>query len=506
MTLILFPTQAGSAETFVRHASIVQTLTRVRALLCVMLAVILPSAVVAAGAVSPATQPASTDPTLSTQTTLNAPEQGANGPEQIWNFHVQNTEVVQGYPAFSAQYSGPNSLPSGGETRETVSLDLMAGLRLWSGAEAHIDGLMWQGFGLANTLGVEGFPNGEAYRIGTAVPNGTIARLFIRQTIGLGGEQEDVADDQLTLAGKQDISRLTFTLGRFAASDIFDTNAYANDPRTQFMNWAFVNNEAWDYPADTIGYITGLAVELNQPNWTLRYGFFQVPSAQNALSAEDTFLTWPSDGSAQDGPFLRAWAMVTEVERRYSVSAHPGTIRFLAYLNSADMASYSAAIPILKANGPGADISAASAYRYKYGFGLNWEQEIADNVGIFSRLGWNDGQEQAWMFSDVDYTVSLGLSIKGAPWHRPGDTFGLAGVMNGISHEEQEFFEVGGLGILAGDGNLNYGWEKVVETYYDFKVWQSLHFALDYQFVDNPAFNRDRGPVSVFGARVHWQF
>src|SRR5271170_4823935 len=139
---------------------------------------------------------------------------------QLWNLHVQNTETVQGYPGFAAQYSGPNSLPAGGETRETVSLDLMAGVRLWSGAEAHIDGLMWQGFGLNNTFGVEGFPNGEAYRLGTSVPNGAIARLFIRQTIGLGGEQEDVPDDQLDLAGKRDISRLTFTLGRMSAADI----------------------------------------------------------------------------------------------------------------------------------------------------------------------------------------------------------------------------------------------------------------------------------------------
>ena len=140
-----------------------------------------------------------------------------------------------------------------------------------------MDGLMWQGFGLDDTLGVEGFPNGEAFRLGTEVPNGCITRLFIRQTIGFGGEQEDVPDDQLTLAGKQDVSRLTFTLGRFSAKDIFDNNAYANDPRTQFMNWALMANEAWDYPADAIGYTTGLAVELNQPKWTLRYGFFQMP-------------------------------------------------------------------------------------------------------------------------------------------------------------------------------------------------------------------------------------
>jgi high affinity Mn2+ porin len=152
-----------------------------------------------------------------------------------------------------------------------------------------------------------------------------------------------------------------------------------------------------------------------------------------------------------------------------------------------------------------ADIEATRAYRYKYGFGLNVEQEIIKNVGAFARLGWSDGQNEAWVFSDVDYTASIGLSIKGAFWHRPNDTFGLAGVLNGISTVHQEFFEAQGTGILAGDNGLNYGWEKVLETYYDFQIWKTIHGALDYQFVTNPAFNRDRGPVSVFGARLHWE-
>jgi high affinity Mn2+ porin len=434
-----------------------------------------------------------------------AAQEATNSPTELqsWNFHVQNTGIVQGYPGFASQYSGPNSLPAGGQTRETVSLDLMAGVRLWPGAEAHIDGLMWQGYGLGNALGVDGFPNGEAFRLGTGTPNGAITRLFIRQTIGFGGEQETIEDDQLTLAGKQDISRLTFTLGRFSAKDIFDNNAYANDPRTQFMNWALMANEAWDYPADAIGYTTGLTVELNQPQWTLRYGFFQVPRYANSLTAEDQIFKWPYDSSAQDGPLLETWGMVTEFERRYTIKEHPGTVRLLAYVNRAHMGNYQDAV-----NSPirPADINATAAYRYKYGFGLNLEQEIAKNIGVFSRLGWSDGNNQAWVFSDVDYTATAGLSLKGAAWQRPDDTLGLAGVMNGLSKSHQEFFAAGGTGILAGDGNLDYGWEKILETYYDFKIWKTLHSALDYQFIDNPAFNQDRGPVSVFGARVHWEF
>ena len=397
--------------------------------------------------------------------------------------------MVQYHPGFPASYSGPNSLSSASEVKETVSMDLYAGARLWRGAEAHIDGLVWQGFGLSKTVGAEGFPNGEAFRLGTDLPKAIIARLFIRQTIGLGGEQESVENDELHLAGVQDVSRITLTLGKFSAKDIFDNNAYANDPRTQFMNWGLMANEAWDYPADSLGYMTGIAVELNQPHWAVRYGFFQMPPVSN--------------GMGTDPHYLEAWGMVTEFERRYAVNGHPGAVRFLAYLNSAHMGSYQAALdsPIRPA-----DIEATRAYRYKYGFGLNVEQEIITNLGAFARLGWSDGQNEAWTFADVDRTATLGLSIKGGFWGRANDTVGLAGIINGISPVHRDFFAAGGTGILGGDGNLDYGWEKIVEAYYDFQIWKTLHGALDYQLISDPAYNRARGPVSVLGARLHWSF
>jgi high affinity Mn2+ porin len=423
--------------------------------------------------------------------------------DQKWNWHVQNTDIVQGYPGFSSKYSGPNSLPSGGETRETVSFDLMAGARLWSGAEAHVDGLMFQGFGVADARGVDGFPNGEAFRLGTGVPNGTISRLFIRQTFGFGGEQETVEDSSMTLAGKQDVSRLTLTVGRMSAKDIFDNNTYANDPRTQFMNWSLMANEAWDYPADALGYTTGFAAELNQQDWALRYGFFQVPRVSNGLTAEDQYLKWPYDSAAQDGPFLRSWGMVTELEHRHTFMGHHGAVRLLAYVNRAHMGNYQEAVD--SSTRP-ADIVATRDFRTKYGFGLNTEQEIVKNVGVFSRLGWSEGKNEGWVFSDVDYTATGGLSVKGESWNRPEDTFAVAGAFNGLSKSHQNFFKAGGAGILAGDGNLNYAWEKILETYYDVKIWKTLHATIDYQFIADPAFNRNRGPVSVFGGRVHWEF
>ncbi len=442
-------------------------------------------------------------PSLPAATPPVAP--AADTQAQTWNWHAQNTDIMDGHPGFPADYSGPDSLDNHAGMDETVSLDLYAGLHLWPGAEGHVDGLMWQGYGLSSTEGVEDFPNGEAVKVGTGVPNGILARLFIRQTIGLGGEQEDIPDGQLTLAGKQDVSRLTFTAGRFSATDIFDTNAYAGDPRTQFMNWALMANAAWDYPMDTVGYTTGLAVEWNQPHWTLRYGFFQEPGFKNGFTGEDQLLKWPQDDSASDGSLFHSWDMVTELEYRYTVNGHPGAIRPLAYLNEADMVSYSAATALLLAN-PNADIGAARAYHYKYGFGLNWEQELAKDVGVFSRVGWNNGQYEAWTFTDANWSASLGVSVKGSSWGRPDDTFGLAGVVSGASSANQKFLEAGGTDILDGDGALSYGPEEALETYYSFQIREGVSFTLDYQFINNPAFNTDRGPVSVFGARLHFEF
>lgn len=431
---------------------------------------------------------------------------------QCSNFHAQATTVAQGDPGFPAQYSGPNSLNPAGERQGTVAADLFAGIRLWHGAEMHADALMWQGFGLSNTFGVEDFPSGDAFKIGTEIPDFMLARWFVRQTFGFGGEQEDVPDGQLTLRGKQDISRLTLTVGRFTPTDVFDNNSYAHDAHTQFLNWAAVANLAWDYPADSIGFTTGISLELNQPQWALRYGWFQMPGEMNGLTAEDQIFCWPGSGS--DGNFWRSWGMMTEFERRYKLDEHPGALRLMAWLDSADFASFAVATPILIANPPtppippGAGITIppeAFAYRYKYGFGINWEQELSKTVGVFSRVGWNDGHEAAWTYTDANWSVSWGASIKGARWHRPDDTVGVLGVVSGASPEQIAFLKAGGTGILNGDGNLTYSPEKALELYYDFPIGKTAHFALDYQFVGDPAFNADRGPVSIFGVRLHWE-
>ncbi len=347
----------------------------------------------------------------------------------------------------------------------------------------------------------------EAFKAGAWTPNLMVARLFLRETIGFGGEQEDVPDGPLTLAGRQDISRLTVTVGKMSFLDVFDHNSYAGDPRTQFMNWGLMANLTWDYGQNSIGYSLGATVELNQPEWTWRYGYFEMPAYINAGNVgsgnggEDQFLTWPTRGSF--APIFKSYSMASEVERRYDICSHPGAVRFLAWLNHADIDTYKAATAILLAQGPNADIAPAQAYHYAYGLGLNWEQEITHTIGVFSRLGWSNGQTQDLEYSDANATASAGVSVQGLLWGRPDDTVGLGGEINGITKHHQEFLNAGGLGIELGDGALNYGTEKILETYYKLQLWDGLHSTLDYQFVANPGANRDRGPVSVFALRMH---
>ncbi len=401
---------------------------------------------------------------------------------------MQATYVGDWHSSFPAQYSGPESLDNHPATAETVSADLFLGARLWQGAEFHLDGLFWQGFGFNHTLGIEAFPSAQAYKIGSAAGNVAPARVFIRQTIGLGGDQEPVQDDALHLAGMQDVSRLTLTVGEISVLDIFDQNSYAGDSTLQFLNWALVGNEAWDYPANSLGYITGFAAELNQRNWTARYGFFQMPTVQN--------------GMAINQQYLDAWGMVTEFERRFVIRNHPGAVRLLGFLNRVESGIYADALdsPVRPA------VVADPSYCLNYGFGLNSEYELTKGVGVFSRLGWNAGQTPDWAYADVSKTGSAGVSINGDFWHRPNDTFALAGVINGISKVQQDFFAAGGLGILAGDGNLSYGLEKTLETYYKAQIYKNLNATADYQYVIDPAYNAARGPVSILSLRLHWDF
>jgi high affinity Mn2+ porin len=433
-----------------------------------------------------------------------------------WNFHGQTTIIPLFQPGFGALYSGPNSLSPAAQRAGTLSADLFLGAPLWRGAELHTDLLMWQGYGLSNAFGLENSPNNDAYKAGTMYPRYMLAHLFVRQTYGLGGPQEVVPDGPYTLPGKQDVSRFTITAGRLAASDIFDNNTYNHDAHRQFMSWS-TTMISWDYPADTIGYTTGIALELNQKDWAVRYGWFQLPGYPNGFTADDRIFAWPLEPGeiTSDGEFWKQWGMVLELERRWRIANHPGAIRLQAWADHGNLASYSVATPLLLGSPPppgtpqGVEVTvprAAFAYRFKYGFGVNWEQEVARDVGVFGRIGWQDGHVAAAAFTDVDWTFQFGMSLKGAAWRRPGDTFGVMTNLAGASLQQIAFLKAGGTGILNGDGKLSYAPETSFETYYDLDIRNGLHLAFAYQLYANPAFNRDRGPVSVFLARLHWEF
>lgn len=432
-----------------------------------------------------------------------------------WNLHAQTTIIDEFQPGFNALYSGPNSLGTQKDREGTITADLFLGAPLWQGAEFHMDVLMWQGFGLSNAFGLEASPDSDAYKAGSETPRFMASHFFVRQTIGLGGEQEDVPDGQFTLPGKRDISRLTITAGRWTPLDMFDQNTYNHDGHTQFMNWAGTNL-TWDYPSDTIGYTTGVAFELNQRDWAWRYGWFQLPGVPNGLTTDDRIFLWPVEPGevTSDGNFWKEWGMITELERRWHIGDHPGAVRLQAWIDHGLLADYNAATTLLLRSPPppntpqgveGTVPQAAFSYRSKYGFGVNWEQEVAKNVGMFGRVGWQDGETAAATFTDVDWFVQLGMSVKGAAWHRSNDTFGFLGNLSGASSDQVAFLKAGGTGILNGDGNLTYAVEKSLETYYDISIGAGCRLAFDYQFFADPAFNSDRGPVNVFQVRLHWE-
>ena len=419
----------------------------------------------------------------------------------VWSLHLQNTDVVQGTPGFDSPYRGVDSLTPD-QTRETVTLTLFLARSLWQGAAVAINPEYAQGQGLSRTHGVAGFPNGEATKAGSLTGKVDIERLFFSQVIGFGGEQEDVPDALNRVAGKQDVSRLTFVAGKFAASDYFDDNTYNHDNRSQFLNWSIWESGAWDYPADAKGYTYGLMTEFNQKDWAVRYGAMSLPRVAN--------------GVALASNVSQTLGQVVEFEGRYTLfGGQPGKARLLGFANQAHMGLYRAALDQFRADpGLGApDITQSRAYRWKYGGAINLEQAFTDDLGAFLRLSLNDGRTETWAFTEIDRSAAFGLSLKGKRWHRGDDTVGLAGVVNGLSSEHRAYLEAGGTGIILGDGRLNYAPEEILEFYYEAKLPSLVTFVavaasltFDYQFVNDPGYNSDRGPANIVGARLHLDY
>jgi high affinity Mn2+ porin len=420
------------------------------------------------------------------------------------NFHGQTTFVEQAYPAFRSPYSGAQSLPGGGQGRETTDVTLYAGVRLWQGAEAWIDPEIDQGRGLANTHGVAGFPSAEAYKQGFDYPYARVQRYFVRQTIDLGGETQKVDADINQFAGSQTANRLVLTVGKFAVVDMFDTNKYANNAKSDFLNWSVVNAGSFDYAGDAWGYTYGAAAEWYQGRFTLRGGVFDM----SATPAE------AADGAAGYGldPTFSQLQYVGEIEERHELWGQPGKVKITGFVTYGRMGDFQDAIALSQpgqpfAGDPSDAIASVRVYRYRPGVSLNLEQQVSENWGVFARAGWADGNVEPWDFTDIDRTVEAGVSINGKQWGRPDDTIGIAGVINGLAPVHQAYFAAGGMGVLIGDGALpNYGLEQIIEAYYSYAISASTKVSFDYQFIANPAYNTDRGPVNVFAGRFHTQF
>jgi high affinity Mn2+ porin len=407
-----------------------------------------------------------------------------------YSFHGQTTIIPQFKGDFPSAYQGTNSFTDTKEIQTSYTGTLFMGIRVRPGTEIYFDPEVSAGTGLSGVTGLGDPPNGETPRISSPAPSPTVARLYLHQVIGFGGEQEDITDAANTIAGKQDVNRLTVTVGKFAANDVFDNNTYAHDPRSQFMNWGLWENAAWDYPANTKGYTDGLSLEWNQKFATLRYGIFRPPENAN--------------GGALDTHWNRAFDQVLEFEQRYTIAQQPGAIRPLVYFNYAHMGDYRQAIDD---NPVDPNVISARSYDHpKYGYGLNCEQSITSDLGIFGRAGWNNGQSETWAFTEVDRDISVGLSLKGTRWNRPADVVGLAGLISGLSKDHRDYLAAGGLGFELGDGRLSYAPEEVMETYYSLVMTKNLFLTFDYQLIDHPGYNSDRGPVSIGGFRAHIEF
>jgi high affinity Mn2+ porin len=412
-----------------------------------------------------------------------------------WEIHGQTTYIHQGYPAFRSPYLGENSFTPWPQARATWTASAFLGLKLWEGGEFYYNPELLQGFGLHDTTGAAGFPNGEAQKSNFPYPRYSTSRLFFRQAFGLGGEQEKVESAYGQLSGKRDISRVTVQVGRFAVHDVFDNNAYAMDPRADFLNWSIWAAGAFDYPADRVGLGYGAVAELNQKDWALRAGYFLVGNEPNS-NGFDTRL------------FARG-AYIGELEMRYSIFSRPGKFRVGLWADTYFSGSYSQAVDLTLLN-PGLNPTDAIVLtrkaRTKYGYYLNLEQAVSDEVGVFARWSWNDGKNEISAFTDIDDSLSLGASIKGVRWGRPDDRIGLAGAINGLSRDHRAYLAVGGLGILIGDGRLNYRPESIIETFYAMNLINGFILTFDYQYMMNPADNADRGPISFFAARLHGEF
>ena len=404
--------------------------------------------------------------------------------------HGQATVVAQGVGGFASPYSGANSLTPR-QVKETADITAFIGARAWTGGELWVNPEIDQGFGLSTRWASRASPAPRPIRSARPNPISGCNAPFPpdlrprRHARGGGG----VANQ---LGGSRSVDRIVLTIGKFGVGDIFDTNPYAHDPRGDFLNWSAVDTGSFDYAADAWGYTTGLAAELYRGDWTLRAGLFNLSTVPNGERLEHGFGQYQLDA---------------EVEHRHAVAGRPGSVRLGFFRNRGNFSRFDDALAYAAATGDMVDPSFTRRRMTRIGGYMNMDQALTDTLGLFARVGVSDGSIEPYDFTDIDRTAQIGGSLGGKSWGRTQDRVGLALIANGISAEHRRYLAAGGLGVLVGDGKLpNAGAEEIAEAYYDFSVSRALAVTLDAQYVENPGYNRDRGPAEIFALRVHGAF
>jgi hypothetical protein len=403
--------------------------------------------------------------------------------------------ILQWHPSFSAKYSGDNSLRAQGENATSRVLTLYAGIQLTKTTEILVDVESAGGRGVSDALGLAGFTNLDVVRNPTLGSRPYLARAMLHEIIPLSDESIESDRGPFSLATQLPVRRLEIRAGKFSTADFFDVNSVGSDSHLQFMNWTIDNNGGYDYAADTRGYTWGLMLEYQDRKWGARFAEALMPKVANGIN-----LDWN---------LRRARAENLEFElRRSLIAGRSGVVRVLTYINHADMGSYREAIEAFRSGRESSpDIEAHRKQgRIKYGFGVNAEQELTKSFRFFGRYGWNEGKHESFAYTEVNNTIALGADLKGERWHRQQDKLGGAFVTNGISGDHRLYLALGGKGFLLGDGGLTYGRENFVEGYYAWHVWRGVVTSFDIQHINNPGYNRDRGPVLVPGLRLHLEF
>ncbi len=425
-----------------------------------------------------------------------------------WYVAGQANIIFQAHPPFHALYQGTNSLHGAGEYKTSLLGTLYLGYQLQRGlgGEASQRSKRYNtdfilnlessgGRGLSQALGLAGFTNLDVVRNPNLGSKPYIARVLLHQTIGFTSEMAEVQRGPLSLATEAPVRRLELRLGKVSLPDLLDINAVLNDSHQQFTNWTIDNNGAWDYAADTRGYTYAGTIEYQDRIWAARYALALMPTVANGIS-----LDWA---------ISRARGQNWEFElRRGLLPGRKGTQRALAFVNNAHLGDYRQAFTAF-VNGTDARPDITRHERFgavKYGFGYNTEEQVTEHLRAAARFGWNEGKHESFAYTEVDQTVLLGADYDGAQWGRPADKFGVAVVTNAIKRDHQNYLAAGGLGFLLGDGRLRYGRETTVESYYNLHAYRGMFFALGLSHINNPGYNRDRGPVWVPGVRAHVEF